>query len=152
MSYFTKDPAINVISKEDFEERVEAVFNLVWKTLSRSFGPYGAPTIILDYPYSHVTKDGYTIMKNLMMDTSTTLIDQSIFNMASDICGRLNYAVGDGTTTAVIATNGIYQRYRLNKGSMKDHFILPRDISRKYTNIKNDIETELRSHSHEIQM
>ena len=150
MSYFTKDPAINVISKEDFEERVEAVFNLVWKTLSRSFGPYGAPTIILDYPYSHVTKDGYTIMKNLMMDTSTTLIDQSIFNMASDICGRLNYAVGDGTTTAVIATNGIYQRYRSNKGSMKDRFILPRDISRKYTNIKNDIETELRSRSHEI--
>lgn len=150
MSYFKADPAINVISKEDFEERVESVFNLVWQTLSRSFGPFGAPTIILDYPYSHVTKDGYTIMKNLMMDTSKTLVDQSIFNMASDICGRLNYAVGDGTTTAVIATNGIYQRYRENKPRMKNQFILPRDISRKYSNIKNDIEAELRKRSREI--
>lgn len=150
MSYFKKDPAINVISKEEFESRVEAVFNLVWETLSRSFGPYGAPTIILDYPYSHVTKDGYTIMKNLMMDTSTTLIDQSIFNMASDVCGRLNYSVGDGTTTAVIATNGIYQRYRDNKKYITDNFVLPRDISRKYNNIKNDIETLLRKKSREI--
>lgn len=151
MAYkFKKDPDINVISKEEFESRVESVFDLIWQTLSRSFGPYGAPTIILDYPYSHVTKDGYTIMKNLMMDTSTTLVDQSIFNMASDICGRLNYSVGDGTTTAVIATNGIYRGYRNNKKSFKDKFILPRDISRKYDIIKNDIEQALRKRSRKV--
>ena len=27
---FKKDPAINVISKEDFEDRVEKVFHLLW--------------------------------------------------------------------------------------------------------------------------
>lgn len=149
-SHFTSKPEINVITKEDFENRVESVFNLIWGTLSRSFGPYGAPTIILNYPYSHVTKDGYTIMKNLMMDTSHTLVDQSIFNMASDICGRLNYSVGDGTTTAVIATNGIYQRYRENKKFMNDRFILPRDIAKKYNIIKNDIEQLLRSKARTI--
>lgn len=150
MALNDNSPSINVVSKEEFEKRVESVFNLIWESLSRSFGPYGAPTIILDYPYSHVTKDGYTIMKNLMMDTSKTLIDQSIFNMASDVCGRLNYSVGDGTTTAVIATNSIYQRYRQYKKYITENFVLPREITRKFSNIKNDIEVELRSRSKEI--
>ena len=72
---FKKEPAINVISKEEFEERIDKVFHLLWKTLSKSFGPYGAPTLIYNYPYSHVTKDGYTIMKNRSMDASETKFD-----------------------------------------------------------------------------
>ena len=91
---FKKEPAINVISKEEFEERVEKVFHLLWKTLAKSFGPYGAPTLIYNYPWSHVTKDGYTIFKNLSMDASETKVDQAIADMAGDICGRLNYSVG----------------------------------------------------------
>ena len=59
---FKKEPAINVISKEDFEIRVEKVFNLLWKTLAKSFGPYGAPTLICNYPWRHMTKDGFTIV------------------------------------------------------------------------------------------
>ena len=69
-SFLEKDPMINVISKEEFEERVQKVFHLLWETLSKSFGPYGAPTLIYKYPYSHVTKDGYTIMKNLSFVSS----------------------------------------------------------------------------------
>ena len=108
---FKKEPRINVISKEMYEERVQKVFALLWSTLAKSFGPYGAPTLIYNYPYSHVTKDGFTIMKNLSMDASDQLVDQAIANMASDICGRLNYSVGDGTTSAVISTYGVYNNY-----------------------------------------
>lgn len=140
---FKKEPAVNVISKEEFEERIEKVFNLLWKTLSKSFGPYGAPTLIYNYPYSHVTKDGYTIMKNLSMDASETLVDQSLADMASDICGRLNYSVGDGTTSAVIATNSIYQNYRKVKSSLDSKMVLPRDIIKKYDKIKDNIISEL---------
>ena len=91
---FKKEPAINVISKEEFEVRVGKVFHLLWKTLAKSFGPYGAPTLIYNYPWRHATKDGYTIMKNLSMDASETKVDQCIADMAGDICGRLNYSVG----------------------------------------------------------
>ena len=125
---FKKDPMINVISKEDFEDRIEKVFHILWKTLAKSFGPYGAPTMIYNYPWSHVTKDGFTIMKNLSMDVSETIVDQAIANMASDICGRLNYSVGDGTTSAVIATNSIYRKYMSIRESLKQKFVLPRDI------------------------
>ena len=134
---FKKDPMINVISKYDFEDRVQKVFHLLWKSLARSFGPYGAPTIIYNHPWQHVTKDGYTIMKNLSMDVSDTLVDQAIANMASDICGRLNYTVGDGTTSAIIATNSIYQNYLKKKDEFETGFILPRDIISEYTSIKN---------------
>ena len=66
MNYtFKDDPKINVINNDEFEKRVEKVFHILWETLSKSFGPYGAPTIICNYPFRHITKDGYTIMKNL---------------------------------------------------------------------------------------
>lgn len=140
---FKKEPAVNVISKEEFEERIEKVFKLLWRTLSKSFGPYGAPTLIHNYPYNHVTKDGYTIMKNLSMDASETLVDQSIADMAADICGRLNYSVGDGTTSAVIATNSIYQNYRKVKSELDAKMILPRDIIKAYNRIKDTIIKQL---------
>ena len=134
---FKKDPAINVISKEEFEIRVEKVFHLLWKTLAKSFGPYGAPTLIYNYPWRHATKDGYTIMKNLSMDASETKVDQCIADMAGDICGRLNYSVGDGTTSAIIATNSIYQNYRLQKDKLNGGFVLPRAVMQNYESIKD---------------
>lgn len=143
-SFLEKDPMINVISKEEFEERVQKVFHLLWETLSKSFGPYGAPTLIYKYPYSHVTKDGYTIMKNLSLNTADNLLDQAIADMAADICGRLNYSVGDGTTSAVIATNSIYQNYMKVRDDLKKDFIMPRDIIASYNNIKEDIIEELK--------
>lgn len=141
--FFKNEPRINVISKESYEARVEKVFRLLWSTLSKSFGPYGAPTLIYNYPYSHVTKDGFTIMKNLSMDASEQLVDQAIANMASDVCGRLNYAVGDGTTSAVIATYSIYNNYLKYKKELDANMVMPRDIIYSIKSLKNDIIAKL---------
>lgn len=143
--HFKSEPAINIISKEEFENRVGKVFHLLWKTLSKSFGPYGAPTIIYNYPWSHVTKDGYTIMKNLSFNASETLVDQAISDMAADICGRLNYSVGDGTTSAVISTNSIYQNYMSRRDELKEENVLPRDIIKYFNNIKDEVIKELQN-------
>lgn len=142
-SHFKKDPEINVLSKEEFEDRVTKVFHLLWKTLSKSFGPYGAPTIIYNYPWSHITKDGYTIMKNLSMNTIETKVDEAIKGMAADICGRLNYSVGDGTTTAIIATNSIYSNYIKNRDYLNSKWILPRNVIHKYEELKDIIIEQL---------
>ena len=150
-NHFKKDPEINVISKEEFERRTTKVFHLLWQALSKSFGPYGAPTIIYNYPYNHVTKDGYTIMKNLSMNVVESRIDEAIKQMAADICGRLNYSVGDGTTSAIIATNSIYEQYMENKDTFKSKFILPRDIIHKYEKIKDDVSKELDTYVQQIQ-
>lgn len=133
------NPRANIILKEEFEERVEKVFHILWEILSKSFGPYGAPTLIYNYPYSHITKDGFTIMKNISMDASETLMDQVIADMAADVCGRLNYSVGDGTTSAVIATNSIYKSYRDRKQIYDSLKIPSREIINSFNVIKEDV-------------
>ena len=148
--FFKSEPRVNVISKEMYEQRVAKVFKLLWSVLSKSFGPYGAPTLINNYPYSHVTKDGFTIMKNLSMDASEQLVDQAIANMASDVCGRLNYAVGDGTTSAVIATYSIYNNYLKYKKELDVNMVMPRDIIYSIKSLKNDIIAELDNYRENI--
>lgn len=145
-SYLDIPPKVNIISKEAFEKRTQEVFGLICESLARSFGPYGAPTIIYNYPYSHVTKDGYTIMKNLSMDTSRSLLDEAIKNMIEDICGRLNYTVGDGTTSAVVATDSIYQSYLKFREQLKELKVLPRDIIRSFRTIQELIIDELKKY------
>lgn len=151
LDHFKHFPKANVIGKEAFEQRVAEVFHVLWEALSRSFGPYGANTTILTYPYSHVTKDGFTIMKNLSMNAADTLVDQSIANLASDICGRLNYSVGDGTTTAIIATNGIYERYMESREALEKTMMLPRDVSDYFKKLIGIISEKLKEISWSIQ-
>lgn len=129
-------PFINAIQKEQFDERVEEVFQIVGETLARSYGPYGATTIISQYPFYHITKDGFTIQKNLAFDKTKSFVDQIICGLMTDICGRLNNSVGDGTTTAVVATNSIYQAYRDMIEEFQEHRFLPRTILEKFEEIK----------------
>ena len=125
------EPKLNIVKKDEFQKRVSKVFAELGDILSKSFGAYGAPTFISNQAHSTVTKDGYTIMKNLVCDTTKgSPVDKVIYNMADDVCGRLNYKVGDGTTTAIIATNAIYDAFV--NGPAKESFekgnFLPRDI------------------------
>lgn len=105
----SRKPAVNVLSQEKFQERARVIFQYTDEILGKSFGPYGAPTLISDYPYMEATKDGFTIARHVTYDhIAGSQLDRIIYKMIMDICGRINYAVGDGTTTAVIATNQMY--------------------------------------------
>ena len=130
------EPTVNVIGKKDFDERVHEIFSIIGESLSRSLGPFGAPAIISQYPFHHITKDGFTIMKNIHFDKTSGYMDQVIADMAADICGRLNFSVGDGTTSAIVATNCIYNSYIENKGLIEKSKLLPRDILEMYQEIK----------------
>ena len=142
--FFHGEPLLNAISKEDFQNRVATVFKQISDILACSFGASGSPTIISNYPYSHVTKDGYTIFKNLSCDIECgSIIDSVIANLIGDICGRLNYKVGDGTTTAIIATNAIYESYYNDKEYFDNRGILPRDIIKEFQSIKDKIVKEI---------
>lgn len=131
---FAEEPLVNIISKEKFEERVSKVFNILWERLSMSFGPGGAGTFISVYPNYYNTKDGFNIMKNLAFDKK---LDQVICDMVMSICSRLNFTVGDGTTTAVIATKSMYDEYQEAKPALDELHILPRDIMKELESIKD---------------
>ena len=148
------NPLINVYSKKEFDRRVKQVFDVIWDKLVMSFGPAGAGTFIV-IPSSTQstffnTKDGYTIMKNLQFNTK---IDHTIKNMMSTICDRLNFTVGDGTTTAVVATGGVYNAY-IDKKKNEDselNRVLPRKIMTMMNTVKADIIEELNKHAISIQ-
>lgn len=138
--FFRGEPLINVLDKDTMQKRVEKVFTLLGEVLSRSFGAYGAPAIISNYPFQHVTKDGYTIMKNISFDVECgSLVDSVIYNLASSICGRLNFLVGDGTTTSIVAACSIYQAYMDHRNLFDEKYILPRDIIKMFTELKNRV-------------
>lgn len=149
-----REPLINVYSKDEFDKRVGQVFNTIWEKLVMSFGPAGAGTFIV-VPSSTQstffnTKDGYSIMKYLEFNTK---IDHTIKNMMSTICDRLNFTVGDGTTTAVVATRGVYESYRLRK-QMSDCSLnraLPREIMKMMNRVKDDVIEELNKRAISIQ-
>lgn len=126
------EPTVNAVSKEDFQKRTEKVFNLLGDVLGKSFGPFGAPTIISNMANSTFTKDGYTISKNLVLDTvkDGDPVDKVIYNLIDTICGRVNYEVGDATTTVILLTIAMYQSYReaITNGSFDEKKYPPREI------------------------
>ena len=145
------DPVeLNVISKDTFEEAAKQVFDSYSETLAKSFGPYGAPTLIYRHPFSHVTKDGYTIATSLSTNVAKTYTNQAIANMMTEICGRMNTAVGDGTTTAIVATNSIYRSYLEKKAWFESRGIMPRNILATFEAQKKKIHEQLLKHSKPI--
>lgn len=145
------DPVeLNVISKDTFEEAARQVFDSYSETLAKSFGPYGAPTLIYRHPFSHVTKDGYTIATSLSTNVAKTYTNQAIANMMTEICGRMNTAVGDGTTTAIVATNSIYRSYMEKKAWFESKGVMPRNILATFESQKKKIHEQLLKHSKPI--
>lgn len=133
------EPAINVMNADVFQERVAKVFNMVASVLEKSYGPYGSSTIISNYPFYHITKDGFSIMKVLAMAKDKTSIDDAIKNLIEKPCSRLNGTVGDGTTTVILAVNAIYNMYTARKKNFESMGLSPRDILRAYNQVCNDI-------------
>ena len=142
LKYLTQNPAeVNVVDSDAFHKRICEVFNEISKILQRSAGPCGAPAVISNMPYYHITKDGYTISKNLMYDNYKGYLDQVITYMITDICERLNNTVGDGTTAAILCTNAMYQEFSApdTKAELDSLFFLPRDILYRMQVLKGKI-------------
>ena len=64
----TEAPALNVVEKNEFLTRVKTIFGTYNDILKKTLGAYGSPTIITNYPYKDVTKDGYTVCRNIEFD------------------------------------------------------------------------------------
>ena len=141
----SESPAINVMSASLFQERVSEIFQMTADVLAKSYGPYGSSSIISEYPYHNVTKDGFSIMKKLSFSKDFTIVDDAIKGLIETPCSRLNYAVGDGTTTAIIAVNAIYQAYLDHKDEIKKENIPPRDILTAYNKIRDEIVEALKA-------
>lgn len=92
----------NVINGEEYRELFCAVANVVSSIVSGTLGPYGATTIIDDGTgFTYPTKDGWSCMSRLRFNDP---VYQTIFNIVKQPSFNSATTVGDGTTTAMVAT------------------------------------------------
>jgi chaperonin GroEL len=113
----------NVLSDKELKERFSNVFRRVAETLTKTLGPYGETTIIEKHGNYHITKDGWTVLKNIRFADP---ISNTIMQMLYDIAAPLAIKVGDGTTTSIVAAN---EMLKLFKDDQVIKGIRPRDFN-----------------------
>lgn len=96
----------NIISKEKTLNIAEVTLEAMKNSVALSLGPYGAKAIIEGTALDHkMTKDGYTILKNIRFNNN---IANAFLEMYRDASLELVSSVGDGSTTTIIAAYYLY--------------------------------------------
>ena len=133
MEYSNKNH-VNIIPKKDFEDLVQEVFNVIADNLSKSLGPLGSSATIFDGTLVEATKDGYSILNKYAFHNR---YKRMIYNLIKAPCTRMNNTVGDGTTTAIVLTNEIYQVYKTDKFHLDTLYRLPRQFTKAWDKAVN---------------
>jgi chaperonin GroEL (HSP60 family) len=95
-----KEHAWNVISANEFHERIRTIFGMITEALKRTAGPYGAHTMIERHGMYNMTKDGFTVLSHIHFDNMT---DNAIMDLILNISHQMVMKVGDGSTSAILA-------------------------------------------------
>lgn len=122
---YSNEKNINVIPKEDFSGLIQETFSTIAANMAKSLGPLGSSTTIFDGTYTSATKDGYSILKSMKFHNRYKAM---VYNLIKVPCTRLNNQVGDGTTTVVVLTDLLFQKYQQNKNILATHYRLPRNF------------------------
>ena len=114
----------NVISEADFKIRIREIFDMLAEAVGNTVGPYGSSTMIEELGSHHMTKDGFTVLKNIHYNNRT---DNTILQLILSISHQMVMKVGDGSTTAILAAHEFIEELS-NSEVLKD--FRPKDISR----------------------
>ena len=109
MSYLIGKSKWNVIEEDVFKRKINDVFNQVSNALTKTLGPYGSTTIIEKYGEMHITKDGWSVLKNIRFDDT---VSNNILMLLLRISAQVVIKVGDGSTTSIVAANSILQELK----------------------------------------
>ena len=146
MEYSSKTQS-NIILKEDFEKLTQQVFNIIASNLSKSLGPLGSSAMILDGTMTESTKDGYAI---LMSYDFRNRYKKMIYNLIKTPCTKMNNIVGDGTTTAIVLTNAIFNRWKISKNLLETLYRLPRTFNKAWDEVISEICEKIQNKSRPI--
>lgn len=99
-----RDNSWNVISETDFKNAVSMVFEKVSGALRKTLGPYGSTTIIEKYGETHITKDGWQVLKSIHFNDA---LYNNILMLLLRISAQVVIKVGDGSTSSIVSANEI---------------------------------------------
>ena len=96
----------NVISEESYKTRIMEIFEMLADSVSKTVGPYGAGTMIEEMGSYHMSKDGFTVLKNIRFNNTT---DNILLHYIQTISHQMVMKVGDGSTTAILAAHAFIE-------------------------------------------
>ena len=102
----------NVLTEESFKSSIRDIFNLLANIVGKTVGPYGGATLIESMGDYHMTKDGFTVLKNIHFNNRK---DNTILNLILTISHQMVMKVGDGSTTAILAAHEFIDRLKDNE-------------------------------------
>ena len=133
--------ASNVVPAKELRKIQSIVLENLADVLSNSFGPNGSTTCIKKENALNIyTKDGYNILKNIYYHG---IIEQSIKDDIEGITRYIVTTVGDGTTSAVLLSNYIFQE--LNKGVFENYH--PAAILTALKEVVNNIKENIKKNA-----
>lgn len=97
----------NIYDKQTSVKKIKAALMLCAKALATTLGPNGSTTIVESSDMKHlVTKDGLDVINSIRFaDPVANIVLHELRNIAS----RQVVSVGDGSTSAIIIANALYQ-------------------------------------------
>ena len=132
MSELKQTVATNVMKQEEYKPRVKGFFGYVADSLTNTLGPCGAATMIDKYGFYSMTKDGFTVLKNIIIDDP---IARNMLALMVEISNRMVRLCGDGSTTAVVGASKFINLFEESE--------LKRLHSRQLTKVSNSVINKL---------
>lgn len=142
------DVKSNIINKDVLRRVQKRTLNSIADALVNTYGPMGSNTLLLrgetkDGLVANYSKDGHKVLKALSFNG---IIEMAIWCELVEITKYTEKEVGDGTTSAVMLSNAIFQRLN-NRTDITE---TPYDIIRGFKKAVSHIQTNIKSHSREI--
>ena len=135
----------NIISGDEYKSLFCTIAKVVSDTISQTLGPYGSTTIIDDgNGFTYPTKDGWSCMNRLRFNDP---IYNTIFGIIKQVSFNSVSTVGDGTTTAMVATSAFleYLYDHMIPNLEKKHLYRQATIVDDMNKISNSMANELRN-------
>lgn len=133
---YSNEHHCNLIPQEEFEGLITEVFGVISDNLKKSLGPLGSSATILDGMTTEATKDGYSILSKYRFHNR---YKKMIYNLIKTPCTTMNNTVGDGTTTAIVLANAIFERYQNRKNEIFTMYRLPRHFIQTWDSVIADL-------------
>jgi len=146
---YSNEKQVNIIPQENFEQLTQEVFGTIADNLSKSLGPLGSSATILDGMMTGATKDGYNILSKY---TFLNKYKRMIYNLILAPCTVMNNTVGDATTTVIVLTDTLLNRYRANKNRFDMLCRLPRQFSNAWDIVVDALTERVRNEAKPINM
>lgn len=135
----------NVVKKEQLREVQSNTLSDLADNVTATFGPQGSNTMMIrDNAFTEYSKDGFKTLSNIQYNDS---IERSIKDELQELTRYIVKTVGDGTTSAVVLSNLIFQQL-LNTESKLNRS--PYEIIQDFKTCVEDIKKAIKSHGRDI--